>query len=209
MKKIFAMVAVIAATIFGVSAQDNATVAEQRMETRHEISIGIGDNLPMTLAHILSVDVPEAMIEDAFGTGCEYEDTEFTCQFNLEYGYRVAPKDVVSIALDYCSGSAKVTDKQTGKKVGSRDDSYTTLMVGYRRNWVQKPHFTFYSKVQAGVIMMHYENKRDGENTSTTDAGFMAQISPVGIEAGGKHAVFFYDLGFGQTIVQTGLRVRF
>jgi len=209
MKKFFAMMAVVAATIFSVNAQDNASVAEQRMETRHEISVGIGDNIPMTLAHILTVDVPEAMIEDAFGTGCEYGSTDFSCQFNIEYGYRVAPKDVVSVALDYCDGSATVKDKKTGEKVGSREDSYTTLMLGYRRNWVQKPHFTFYSKVQAGVMMMRYENKRDGDNFNTTDACFMAQISPVGIEAGGKHAVFFYDLGFGQTFVQTGLRVRF
>lgn len=214
MKKFFAIIAVAIAAVFSantVNAQDRTqkNVGEERMENRHELSVGIGENLPMTFIHIFGVSVPELMVEEALGGESEYSNDQFSALLTLEYGYRLAPKDVLSLRASYCFGKADIKNKATGVVEGSREDDYTTLMLGYRRDWVQKQHFTFYSKVDVGAMFIKYEREQNGEKVDASNTSFFYQVNPLGFEVGGKRVVGYLELGLGQTVTEAGLRVRF
>ena len=185
------------------------SLADGRMQHRHELSVGIGDALPMAFTDAFGFDVPDAIINSMLGNDYT-EDSSFSPLLTVSYGYRVSKRNIVSARGTYCEGNADIfSDEGCISKAGERHEHYFSIQAALQHDWIQKRHFTLYSKLAAGAIFINYKRDCTGEETVTDGTGgVMMQVNPVGIEVGGQQVMGYMELGFGQTIMEIGLKVR-
>mgnify|MGYP006936001231 FL=1 len=77
--------------------------------------------------------------------------------------------------------------------------------------WVNKNHFGLYCKAAVGPILVSCTAENYEYNTSNSESGIypMFQVSPIGVEFGGKFRGFA-ELGLGdQGLVLGGVRYKF
>ena len=120
------------------------------------------------------------------------------------------PKLAVGGILTYARMGEDVEYK--GTKEGERTRTWMSLMPTMKYYWTQSNNFAFYTKLGAGVMMLHSKNEDLVDHMTDTDSKFyfMWQASLLGAEVGSKNLRGFIELGVGeQGIALAGLRVKF
>lgn len=163
------------------------------------------------------------MATSIFGNG-KLEHPTYLGTFNVDFGYHITPRLVVGLNASYShisaySQSCKTYEKDAKWKVDGGDHKYDffTVMPSIKYAWINKPHFTLYSRLGAGVILAHEVERMPtdqqhncNDKSVRNSAIFAFQISPVGVEWGGQKVRGFAEAGFGQCgAIQAGVRFRF
>ena len=176
MKKIVLLaVAAMMATI-NVNAQD---------EFQNEISIAYGSGS--------NTDIVSSIGKGIF-TG---QQLDYWGPVSLEYFYRPQPKLGVGavVALAGCKWDDSSDSKST----------YFSVMPAVKYNWLNKSHFSMYSKAAIGPTFA----AQSGGSENKTDVVFNWQASLIGMEFGSAFRGFV-ELGMGeQGIILAGLRYKF
>ncbi len=161
--------------IANVNAQDYA---------KNEISLGFGGGA--------NTDIMSSFITTVFNG----KQTDYWGTVNLEYMYRPSANLGVG-AIAIVSGC----DWDDGKDAKT---TYITFMPAVKYNWLNKKHFSMYSKAAVGLtIAAHSMN-----SGNKTKVGFNFQASAVGLDFG-KAFRGFCELGFGeQGIFVFGVRYK-
>ncbi|MBP5424787.1 MAG: hypothetical protein J6Y33_01760 [Prevotella sp.] len=201
MKKLMMMVAVALMTAVSANAQSELP--------KNEIGISYG----------LGVSAIGDGIGNGIGTGLFDGMTgrKWTNEKNfgtlaIEYYRHLdnTPKLAVGGILTYAQMGEDVEYK--GKTEGERTRTWMSLMPSVKYYWSQNKNFGFYSKLGAGVMMLHSKNEDFVDHETSTDSKFyfMWQASLLGAEVGSKNLRGFVELGVGeQGIALAGLRVKF
>ena len=201
MKKLMMMVAVALMTAVSANAQSELP--------KNEIGISYG----------LGVSAIGDGIGNAIGTGLfdSMAGRKWTNEKNfgtlgIEYFRRLdnTPKLAVGGILTYARMGEDVEYK--GTKEGERTRTWMSLMPTMKYYWTQSNNFAFYTKLGAGVMMLHSKTEDLVDHMTDTDSKFyfMWQASLLGAEVGSKNLRGFIELGVGeQGIALAGLRVKF
>ena len=193
----------------------------QNVSSRHEIGVSYG--YP-TIAFAMFVDsdpsCPHA--EQAF-----YENDRNFGPLSLEYFYRISRWISVGGVFTYINRQKDIVQGKV--QIGDFTERYYALMPSIKFNWVRSKHFGLYSKLVAGPCLHTKTDKVDsstmiiscGPDYSRTTfidhcdeytdrkVGLIGQVTPLGIEAGGRLRVFG-ELGVGiQGVFNAGLRYQF
>ena len=193
----------------------------QNVSSRHEIGVSYG--YP-TIAFAMFVDsdpsCPHA--EQAF-----YENDRNFGPLSLEYFYRVSRWISVGGVFTFINRQKDIVQEKI--QIGDFTERYYALMPSIKFNWVRSKHFGLYSKLVAGPCLHTKTDKVDsstmiiscGPDYSRTTfidhcdeytdrkVGLIGQVTPLGIEAGGRLRVFG-ELGVGiQGVFNVGLRYKF
>lgn len=193
----------------------------QNVSSRHEIGVSYG--YP-TIAFAMFVDsdpsCPHA--EQAF-----YENDRNFGPLSLEYFYRISRWISVGGVFTYINRQKDIVQEKI--QIGDFTERYYALMPSIKFNWVRSKHFGLYSKLVAGPCLHTKTDKVDsstmiiscGPDYSRTTfidhcdeytdrkVGLIGQVTPLGIEAGGRLRVFG-ELGVGiQGVFIAGLRYQF
>lgn len=193
----------------------------QNVSSRHEIGVSYG--YP-TIAFAMFVDsdpsCPHA--EQAF-----YENDRNFGPLSLEYFYRISRWISVGGVFTYINRQKDIVQEKI--QIGDFTERYYALMPSIKFNWVRSKHFGLYSKLVAGPCLHTKTDKVDsstmiiscGPDYSRTTfidhcdeytdrkVGLIGQVTPLGIEAGGRLRVFG-ELGVGiQGVFNAGLRYKF
>ena len=193
----------------------------QNVSSRHEIGVSYG--YP-TIAFAMFVDsdpsCPHA--EQAF-----YENDRNFGPLSLEYFYRISRWISVGGVFTYINRQKDIVQEKI--QIGDFTERYYALMPSIKFNWVRSKHFGLYSKLVAGPCLHTKTDKVDsstmiiscGPDYSRTTfidhcdeytdrkVGLIGQVTPLGIEAGGRLRVFG-ELGVGiQGVYNVGLRYKF
>ena len=201
MKKLMMMVAV--ALMTAVSANAQSELPKNEIGISYGLGVSaIGDGIGNGLGNGLF----DGMVgrkwtnEKNFGTlGIEY----FRCLDNT-------PKLAVGGILTYARKGEDVEYK--GTKEGERTRTWMSLMPAMKYYWTQSNNLAFYTKLGAGVMMLHSKNEDLVDHMTDTDSKFyfMWQASLLGAEVGSKNLRGFVELGVGeQGIALAGLRYKF
>ncbi len=198
-----AAAALMAASSMNVNAQSIS-------EAKNELSISYGAGYGSALIEAFGVGLGDAIVNA--GSNRKWDNEKFSGTVGIEYFRHLNnPKLAVGAIITYTNYSHDVVDKTSNAKVAERSNTYCTVMPAIKYNWINKEHFAFYSKVAAGVIYLEEKDKDLEKKKETTDEfyTFMVQVSPVGVEFGGKFRGYV-ELGFGeQGIALAGLRYKF
>jgi len=176
-------------------------------ESKHEISAGVGYATEGQFIDVIG-DIGAAFF------GCQSKEKGFSGSINLDYGYRVSRKFLVGLSLSYSRiAEEQYRKSEPDKLYGTSTGYYYSVMPTVKANWIEKEHFTFYSRVSAGLLLCKYDNKVEGKNDDDKDddmsKAFAFQVSPVGLEFGNALRGYV-ELGFGAAgIVSGGIRYRF
>lgn len=198
-----------------------ASMQAQNVSSRHEIGVSYG--YP-TIAFAMFVDsdpsCPHA--EQAF-----YENDRNFGPLSLEYFYRISRWISVGGVFTYINRQKDIVQEKI--QIGDFTERYYALMPSIKFNWVRSKHFGLYSKLVAGPCLHTKTDKVDsstmiiscGPDYSRTTfidhcdeytdrkVGLIGQVTPLGIEAGGRLRVFG-ELGVGiQGVFNAGLRYQF
>ena len=193
----------------------------QNVSSRHEIGVSYG--YP-TIAFAMFVDsdpsCPHA--EQAF-----YENDRNFGPLSLEYFYRISRWISVGGVFTFINRQKDIVQEKI--QIGDFTERYYALMPSIKFNWVRSKHFGLYSKLVAGPCLHTKTDKVDsstmiiscGPDYSRTTfidhcdeytdrkVGLIGQVTPLGIEAGGRLRVFG-ELGIGaQGVYNVGLRYKF
>ena len=193
----------------------------QNVSSRHEIGVSYG--YP-TIAFAMFVDsdpsCPHA--EQAF-----YENDRNFGPLSLEYFYRISRWISVGGVFTFINRQKDIVQEKI--QIGDFTERYYALMPSIKFNWVRSKHFGLYSKLVAGPCLHTKTDKVDsstmiiscGPDYSRTTfidhcdeytdrkVGLIGQVTPLGIEAGGRLRVFG-ELGVGiQGVFNVGLRYKF
>ena len=105
------------------------------------------------------------------------------------------------LTLTFDSYNGKDEDGNATYKDGEdQHNNYVTIMPVAKLPWFYYDHFSMYSKAGAGVCV----------GTNTGDVTFGMQLSPIGLDFGGKAFRGFAEIGFGmQGFLLAGLRWGF
>ncbi len=183
------------------------SIQGQNNELKNEIGITYGTGVS-TIGDAIGSALSYVVLDAA--KNCEWSDGTAVGTFAVEYFRHMEnPKLAVGGMLTFARFSEDVVKKDTKANVGERNRTYISLMPAVKYSWVNKNHFAFYSKVAGGVMLMSDHNDIDGWTNTETEYRFMMQVSPVGLEFGGKFRVFA-ELGWGeQGIVLAGAKYKF
>ena len=198
-----------------------ASMQAQNVSSRHEIGVSYG--YP-TIAFAMFVDsdpsCPHA--EQAF-----YENDRNFGPLSLEYFYRISRWISVGGVFTFINRQKDIVQEKI--QIGDFTERYYALMPSIKFNWVRSKHFGLYSKLVAGPCLHTKTDKVDsstmiiscGPDYSRTTfidhcdeytdrkVGLIGQVTPLGIEAGGRLRVFG-ELGVGiQGVFNAGLRYKF
>ena len=198
-----------------------ASMQAQNVSSRHEIGVSYG--YP-TIAFAMFVDsdpsCPHA--EQAF-----YENDRNFGPLSLEYFYRISRWISVGGVFTFINRQKDIVQEKI--QIGDFTERYYALMPSIKFNWVRSKHFGLYSKLVAGPCLHTKTDKVDsstmiiscGPDYSRTTfidhcdeytdrkVGLIGQVTPLGIEAGGRLRVFG-ELGVGiQGVFNAGLRYQF
>ena len=201
MKKLMMMVAVALMTALSANAQSELP--------KNEIGISYG----------LGVSVIGDGIGNAIGNGIfdgmagrKWTNDKNFGTLAVEYFRHLDsnPKLAVGGILTYARMGEDVEYK--GTKEGERTRTWMSLMPSMKYYWAQNKNFGFYSKVGAGVMMLHSKNEDIIAHESSTDSRFyfMWQASLLGAEVGSQNLRGFFELGVGeQGIILAGIKYKF
>ena len=193
----------------------------QNVSSRHEIGVSYG--YP-TIAFAMFVDsdpsCPHA--EQAF-----YENDRNFGPLSLDYFYRISRWISVGAVFTFINRQKDIVQEKI--QIGDFTERYYALMPSIKFNWVRSKHFGLYSKLVAGPCLHTKTDKVDsstmiiscGPDYSRTTfidhcdeytdrkVGLIGQVTPLGIEAGGRLRAFG-ELGVGiQGVFNAGLRYQF
>ncbi len=176
MKKIFLMVVAAMMATVNVSAQD---------EWRNEVSVayGFGSN-----TYLIST------IYSGIFTG---DQKNYWGPVSVEYFYR--PITNLGVGAIFAVDGCKWSDDDDAKS------TFYTIMPSVKYNWLNKSHFSMYSKLGVGVTICSDSGIGDSKSSSSVNW----QVSLVGMEFGSAFRGFL-ELGTGeQGIFLAGLRYKF
>ena len=201
MKKLMMMVAV--ALMTAVSANAQSELPKNEIGISYGLGVSaIGDGIGNGLGN--------GLFDGMVGRNWTNEKNFGT--LGIEYFRRLdnTPKLAVGGILTYARKGEDVEYK--GTKEGERTRTWMSLMPAVKYYWAQSNNFGFYSKLGAGVMMLHSKNEDLVDHMTDTDSKFyfMWQASLLGAEVGSKNLRGFIELGVGeQGIALAGLRVKF
>jgi len=176
MKKFFAILALVLATTLSINAQN---------EWKNEISVSYGVGA--------FTDLSSSYLKGIFSG----KQTSYVGPFGVEYFHR--PKSKLGVGLLGTFSTCKWNDSDKART------KYLGIMPAVKYNWLNRNHFSMYSKLALGVLI----GMESGENNDKTKATFAWQASAVGAEFGSAFRGFL-ELGCGeQGILVAGLRYKF
>ncbi|MBQ6202545.1 MAG: hypothetical protein IJK46_00415 [Prevotella sp.] len=201
MKKYFVMVVAAMMATMNVNAQNE--------DLKHEIGVSYGGGISL-IADGIGNAVGRGLWEGI--TGYEWTNDKQFGTLAVEYFYHTNdPKLAVGGIVTYSQYGEDVVKKDSRQVTGERTRRYISVMPSVKYYWVNKNHFGLYTKVAAGAMLLS-EKSKDKEinkDESNSKIYFMGQLSPVGVEFGGKFRGFV-EAGFGeQGIVLAGLKYKF
>lgn len=176
MKKLFLMaVAAMMATV-SVNAQD---------EWRNEVSIAYGGGS--------NTDLVSSIYKGIF-TG---KQSNYWGPVSAEYFFRPIPK--LGVGAIVAVGGCDWSDN------GEATSTFYTFLPAVKYNWLNKTHFSMYSKLGIGLTIGSDSGIKDSETSSTVNW----QVSIMGMEYGSAFRGFL-EFGMGeQGIILAGLRYKF
>ncbi|MBQ9465988.1 MAG: hypothetical protein IJU62_03310 [Muribaculaceae bacterium] len=176
MKKLFLLLVVALVSTLSVTAQE---------DWKHEIGISYG---PGAFTDLSSSYVGGATLG---------KQTSYVGAIGAEYFYR--PKSPLGVGLVATFGTCKWSDS------GNVRSSYISILPALKYNWLNREHYSMYSKLALGVII----GVNHGGEKGTTSAAFGWQASVVGAEFGGAFRGFI-ELGVGeQGLLVAGVKYKF
>ena len=201
MKKLMMMVAVALMTAVSANAQSEQPKNEIGISYGLGVS-AIGDGIGNGLGNGLF----DGMV------GRKWTNEKNFGTLGIEYFRHLdnTPKLAVGGILTYARMGEDVEYK--GTKEGERTRTWMSLMPTMKYYWTQSNNFAFYTKLGAGVMMLHSKNEDLVDHMTDTDSKFyfVWQASLLGAEVGSKNLRGFIELGVGeQGIVLAGLRYKF
>ena len=204
MKKILFLAVVAMLATMSVNGQ-NAYA-----DLKHEVSISTG---ALSTSYVIDAFT---LFGDAFETGV-VGDANYNVSghgpFALEYYYRIKEWLGVGGMLVYRNNNIKTTEHDEDTSVKSLESSCFSLLPAAKLDWVRKQHFGMYSKFALGFTRRseyidYFDSTRGDEKRKYTHLN--AQVTLLGLEAGGIHFRGFGELGFGeQGLLLVGLRYKF
>lgn len=179
--------------------------AQAQDDEKNELSVSYGVGIS-TIGDGIGNAIVNGLIDS--WSGCEWDASRFGT-IGVEYFRHLNnPRLAVGAIFTFAKYAEDVIKKDDKSKVGDRSRTYLTLMPSLKYYWVNGKSFGFYSKVAAGAMLMKYDDSRI--SSSESQLYFMAQASPIGLEAGSTSFRGFIEAGFGeQGILLVGLRARF
>lgn len=181
------------------------------VDLKHEVSVSTG-----LLPTSYFVDAFR-LFGDAFETGvvanATYESTSHRGPYAIEYYYRVKEWLGVGGMFIYGNNNVKTTEHDENTSISSLKANYFSLLPAVKLDWARKQHFGMYSKVALGFTrrneyIEYFDSTRGDEKRKVTHLN--AQVTLLGLEAGGIHFRGFGELGFGeQGMLLAGLRYKF
>ena len=176
MKKIFILAAIVLAATLNLSAQNY---------WKNEIGISYGFGA--------LTDISSSYLKGIFSG----KQTNYIGAFGAEYFYR--PKSALGVGVVGTFSTCKWNDSDKART------KYISIMPAVKYNWLNRQHFSMYSKLALGVII----GLESGDNHDKTKAAFGWQASAVGAEFGSAFRGFL-EVGFGeQGTILAGLRYKF
>ena len=105
---------------------------------------------------------------------------------------------------------ASIAGCSWGKGNEDYSSKYITLMPSVKFNWLRKNYFGMYSALSAGAMYLSHNLKDEYVKDDTSKIWFMWQITPIGMEFGGKAFRGFAEAGVGEKgLLCAGLRYKF
>ena len=195
MKKIILMAAVAMLAVTGVNAQS---------ETKQEIAVSYG-----WLSNSDWLNVFEGIVDAVFGE--TYDEGSYLGPVSLEYFYNLEPWMGIGAIAVY--GHEIEDSNKDGNKVGTRKNSYISLMPAVKFNWLRRDMVALYSKLGVGATwrseIKEFEGENSKYNSDKKDFHVNWQVSVIGVEVG-KQIRGFAEYGLGeQGMLQVGVRCRF
>lgn len=174
---------------------------------RHEITLGYG--------LVTTQEAVDILASALTGESLEYKN--HTGAFNLQYTYNLSKKFGLGIigAYEKMSGVEGNIGDYRGDDFSESD---VMLMAGGRIYWLNKDYVAIYSKAAIGAWFQTHKSPKsandptsnDDSVVSDTDTDVAFQISPFGVEVGGKTVRAYLEGGFGNLgVIQGGVRFRF
>jgi hypothetical protein len=185
------------------------SVNAQVEDLKNEVSVSYGLGLSL-IGDGLGNGVGRGIIDS--GLGYEYANNKQFGTLAVEYFRHLNnPRLAVGAVMTYARYGEDLVKKNGGQKDGERTRNYFAVMPAIKYYWVYREHFGLYSKAALGLMMMFENEKQNGKSMDdNTNPYFMCQISPIGLEAGGRAVRGFVEAGVGeQGILLAGLRVKF
>lgn len=183
-------------------------LAQDEMETRHEISVSYGVQPNSIWMDVLS-DIIPAMFGEI------YQDYKCVGPIGLEYYYHTSPLiGVGAVAVFTTNHEDGYYDQIQSSHINR---TYFTFMPSVKFNWLRKKNWGLYSKIAVGGTYAHLvdhdydENgKKTNEKTTENDLLFNFQATAIGFEAGSSHVRGFAEFGIGeQGVALAGVRYKF
>ena len=214
--------------IFGASlsaqAQDN-----EYYNTKDEVAISIGGGTTTQIFSVFSElfsVIGEALVTGIMTGGnyvgtTSYDNEKNIPPISVEYFHHISP--VVSIGAIgafngsfsdmYCNWQRSDGSAPVKQKVGKSSKYFITVLPAAKFDWLRRKNIGLYSKLAAGVTIMHESQQDDAEgglDYNDTDVMFNFQLSLIGFEAGSENWRGFAELGFGeQGIALIGVKYKF
>ena len=165
-------------------------VNAQNEDLKHEIGVSYGGGISL-IADGIGNAVGRGLWEGI--TGYEWTNDKQFGTLAVEYFYHTNdPKLAVGGIVTYSQYGEDVVKKDSRQVPGERPRRYISVMPSVKYYWVNKNHFGLYTKVAAGAMLLS-EKSKDKEinkDESNSKIYFMGQLSPVGVEFGGKFRGF-------------------
>ena len=162
----------------------------------HEIRVGAGDALPVTLGHSIANSFIDGIIASLGNYTLEDNNSEFTLpMFTAGYRYNITDRIKIGLDVGYLriNGDLRVTHNDTGEKsIIKQTTNYYAVLPSGQVSYYKKGIVNLYGSVNAGVIFGN--SKRNSETTTTT--AFAYQVNPIGIRVG-KQWGGYAELGYG------------
>ncbi len=194
-------------TILAIIGSGNVLAQQTDSDYHNEIGISYG------FLSNFSWLGPYTNRSDAFKE-IDFDNKSFIGPLSLEYFHRIKPNMAVGavFAVGMKKEDVYLNGKENGKS-GDNTNNYLTLMPAMKYEWLQKKHFTLYSKIAAGVSFdmenYKYDDSKLREHSSHSFY-INFQASLLGIESSGTRIRAFAELGLGeQGLALIGMRYRF
>lgn len=205
MKRILSILAAsIIAALPAFAAEEGVEAKSGSVRPKNEVSVSYGTLSVPHIANILG-----GVFGTAFTGGLAKVDKIATSgAIGVEYMNYLNSHIAVGgclteecLTLSFDSYDGKDEDGNATYKDGEdQRNNYVTVMPAAKLPWFYYDHVSMYSKAGVGMSV----------NTGSGDVNFALQVSPVGIDFGGKAFRGFAEVGFGmQGFLLAGLRWGF
>lgn len=180
--------------------------AEDWTDLQHEVSLSYGA-LPVAdlLSYYENYFKPNSSSVDF------YDDKGKFGSLNISYLFYPDEDWGIGLVYSYTNSDKDILNNK--KFAGTFSNSFHSICPSFKYNWYNYNFVTLYSRMNAGIGIMtgkasYMNEKARPEETTTTKAFFMYQVSPIGIELG-RRVAGFVEVGFGHMgTAMAGLRYR-